>query len=99
MLLYSQNANRDLNILGLLMQDFFCTKPAQMHYPQLAQRADFFKHKPEGMKAMCEIMEKLQEAGRAEGLAQGEKMRIVALHHACYKKINPSKKFLKLFMD
>lgn len=75
--IYVNGAYRGPDALGLLMQDFFCTKPAQMHYPQLAQRADFFKHKPEGMKAMCEIMEKLQEAGHskglAEGLAQGEK--------------------------
>ena len=33
---------------------------------QLAKRADFFKHKQKGMKTMCELMEKLQEAGLAE---------------------------------
>lgn len=65
--IYVNGEYRGDNALGLLMHDFFCTDPAQMHYPELAKRADFFKHEPKGMKAMCEIMEKIQDAGRAEG--------------------------------
>ena len=53
--------------LGLLMHDFFCSNPAEMHYPELAKRADFFKHDNEGVSTMCEIMQNLQEEGRAEG--------------------------------
>ena len=54
------------------MQDFFCHDPAQMHYPELAERADFFKHKKEGVSTMCKIMQTLQEEGRAEGRAEGQ---------------------------
>ena len=42
-----------------------------MHYPELAERADFFKHKKEGVNTMCKIMQTLQDEGRAEGLATG----------------------------
>ena len=53
------------------MQDFFCHDPAKMHYTELAERADFFKHKKEGVNTMCKIMQTLQDEGRAEGLAAG----------------------------
>lgn len=57
--------------LGLLMHDFFCSDPAEMHYPELAKRADFFKHDNKGVSVMCEIMQKLQDEGHAAGLAEG----------------------------
>ena len=34
---------------------------------ELSQRADFFNHENKGVKAMCELMQKLQDEGRAEG--------------------------------
>ena len=68
---YVNGAYRGADALGLLMQDFFCHDPAKMHYPELAERADFFKHKKEGVSTMCKIMRILQEEGRAEGLAVG----------------------------
>ena len=57
------------------MQDFFCTDPSKMNYPELAKRADFFKYENKGVNAMCEIMEKLQDEGRAEGRAEGRTER------------------------
>ena len=71
------------------MHDFFCTDPAKMHYPQLAKRADFFKHKPKRMKTMCEIMEKIQEVGRAEGRAEGSLMMLTKLVLSNLKKNKP----------
>ena len=68
---YVNGAYRGADALGLLMQDFFCHDPAKMHYPELAERADFFKHKKEGVNTMCKIMQTLQDEGRAEGLATG----------------------------
>ena len=57
------------------MQDFFCERPEQMNYKELAQRADYFKAKTEGVNAMCELMEKFgekkMEEGRAEGRLEG----------------------------
>ena len=38
-----------------------------MHYPELVERADFFKHKKEWINTMCKIMQALQDERRAEG--------------------------------
>ena len=57
------------------MQDFFCERPEQMNYAELAKRADYFKAEAEGVNAMCELMEKFgekkMEEGRLEGRAEG----------------------------
>ena len=82
--IYVNGEYRGSDALGLLMQDFFCSDPAQMHYPELAKRADFFKHEPKGMKVMCEIMEQLQDAGRAEG-------RIITLTNQVLKNLRKNK--------
>ena len=82
-ILYVNGANRDDTPLGRLMQDFFCERPEQMNYKELAQRADYFKAEAEGVHTMCELMEKFGERkleegrmegrleGRAEGRAEG----------------------------
>ena len=78
-ILYVNGANREDTPLGRLMQDFFCESPERMHYEELAKRMDYFKGKPEGVNAMCELMEKFgekklaegREAGRAEGREAG----------------------------
>ena len=62
-----------------MMQDFFCERPEQMNYKELAQRADYFKAEAEGVNAMCELMEKFgektleegREVGRIEGHREG----------------------------
>ena len=68
-----------------MMQDFFCERPEQMNYKELAQRADYFKAEAEGVNAMCELMEKFgekkleegrlegREEGRLEGRAEGRR--------------------------
>lgn len=74
-IIYVNGEYREDNALGLLMQDFFYSDPAKMYYPELAKRADFFKHDQKGVQVMCEIMEKfgneLLAEGRAEGLDEG----------------------------
>ena len=74
-ILYVNGANRDDTPLGRLMQDFFCERPEQMNYAELAKRADYFKAEAEGVNAMCELMEKFgekkMEEGRAEGRLEG----------------------------
>ena len=55
-IIYVNGEYRGDDDMGLLMHDFFC--------------ADFLKHNNKGVKAMCEIMQKLQEKGRAEGRAE-----------------------------
>lgn len=39
-----------------------------MHYQKLARRTDFFKHKPKGVNAVCEIIQELMKEGHTEGL-------------------------------
>ena len=53
-ILYVNGANRDDTPLGRLMQDFFCENPEQMHYKELAERADYFKAEAEGVNTMCD---------------------------------------------
>ena len=76
-ILYVNGANRDDTPLGRLMQDFFCERPEQMNYKELAERADYFKAEAEGVNAMCELMEKFgekkMEEGRMEGLLEGKR--------------------------
>ena len=70
-ILYVNGTNRDDTPLGRLMQDFFCERPEQMNYKELAQRADYFKEEAEGINAMCELMEKFGEKKMEEGRAEG----------------------------
>jgi len=70
-IIYVNGEYRGDDDMGLLMHDFFCTDPSKMHFPELAKRADFLKHNNKGVKAMCEIMQKLQAEGHAAGLAEG----------------------------
>ena len=70
-IIYVNGEYRGDDDMGLLMHDFFCADPAKMHFPELAKRADFLKHNNKGVKAMCEIMQKLQAEGHAAGLAEG----------------------------
>ena len=78
-ILYVNGSNRDDTPLGRLMQDFFCERPEQMNYKELAKRAGYFKAEAEGVNAMCELMEKFgekkleegREVGRIEGHREG----------------------------
>ena len=76
-ILYVNGSNREDTPLGRLMQDFFCERPEQMNYKELAQRVDYFKAEAEGVNAMCELMEKFGEKkleeGRMEGLLEGKR--------------------------
>ena len=76
-ILYVNGSNREDTQLGRLMQDFFCERPEQMNYKELAQRVDYFKAETEGVNAMCELMEKVgekkMEEGRMEGLLEGKR--------------------------
>ncbi|MBE6095648.1 MAG: hypothetical protein E7199_09335 [Schwartzia succinivorans] len=58
---------RDDTPLGLLMQDFFCTNPDDMHYALLKERARYFKEDEKGVMMMSSASEELREEGREEG--------------------------------
>ena len=44
-------------LLGRLLQDFSCTDPNKMHYPELAERVTYFKTTKEGELDMTDIIE------------------------------------------
>ncbi len=73
-IIYVNGAYRDDSPLGLLMQDFCCSDPDQMHYKELADRVKYFKEDKEGRKKMsrigdewrAEIREEVMEEVREE---------------------------------
>lgn len=56
-IIYVNGAYKDESPLGLLMKDFFCTNPADMHYKVLADRTRYFKEEKEGVSTMCKAIE------------------------------------------
>lgn len=61
--IYVNATHQDKSPLGWLMHDFLCNDPAEMHYPQLAKRASFFKSDEHGVNEMCKIMEDIEKNG------------------------------------
>ena len=58
-ILYVNGAYKDDSPLGLLMKDFVCKNPEDMHYKVLADRVRYFKEDEKGVKAMCKAVEEL----------------------------------------
>lgn len=58
-ILYVNGAWKDESPLGLLMQDFSCKNPKDMHYKLLADRVKYFKEDEKGVRAMCKAVEEL----------------------------------------
>lgn len=56
-IVYVNASCKDDTPLGRLMQDFSCTDPAKMHYPELAEKVTYFKTTKEGEFDMTDIIE------------------------------------------
>ncbi|MBQ8508313.1 MAG: PD-(D/E)XK nuclease family transposase [Clostridia bacterium] len=78
-IIYVNGENRDDTQLGQLMHDFFCSKPAEMVYKELADEARYWKEDAKGANIMSESLramflelmaDECAEA-RAEGVAAG----------------------------
>ncbi len=65
-IIYVNGEYRDDSPLGLLMKDFACSNPADMHYKKLADRAKYFKEDEKGVEIMCRIMEELIDDEKKE---------------------------------
>ena len=65
-IIYVNGAYQDNSPLGLLMHDFSCKNPADMHYKLLADRTRYFKENEKGVAAMCKIMEELIDNEKKE---------------------------------
>ncbi|NBJ88516.1 PD-(D/E)XK nuclease family transposase [Acutalibacter sp. 1XD8-36] len=73
-IIYVNGAYRGSSPIGLLMHDFACTDPAEMHYNALADRVRFYKESKEGVAIMCKVMEEMREQSLQEGLEEGMKV-------------------------
>lgn len=65
-IIYVNGAYQDDSPLGLLMHDFSCKNPSDMHYKLLADRTRYFKENEKGVAAMCKIMEELIDNEKKE---------------------------------
>lgn len=65
-IIYVNGAYRDESPLGLLMHDFACTDPSDMHYKILADKTRYFKENEKGVAAMCKIVEDLCNDAKIE---------------------------------
>ena len=73
-IIYVNGEIQDETPLGLLMHDFCCKNPDDMHYKELAKKAKYFKEEQEGVEIMGDVMEKLMAEFRAEDAAKLAKL-------------------------
>ena len=72
-ILYVNGAWKDDSPLGLLMKDFSCKNPNDMHYKILADRVRYFKENEKGVGAMCKAVEELCYEERREAMVEAAK--------------------------
>lgn len=65
-IIYVNGSYIDDSPLGLLMHDFSCKNPNDMHYKLLADKTRYFKEDEKGVAAMCKIMEDLIDNDKRE---------------------------------
>lgn len=65
-IIYVNGSYRDQSPIGLLMHDFACTNPADMHYKILADKTRYFKENEKGVAAMCKVVEDLCNDAKIE---------------------------------
>ena len=76
-IVYVNSEVEDNTPLGLLMHDFRCTNPDDMHYKILADRVRYFKQDEKGVATMCKAMEDMRkEAAQAAALMERKRMAI-----------------------
>ena len=84
-IIYVNGQIRNDTMLGWLMHDFFCNNPSDMHYPLLAERANFFKSNEHGVSTMCDIMEQLTAKAVADRVIKT--IRNQLKRHVAYEDI------------
>lgn len=74
-IIYVNGAYQDDTPLGILMKDFSCSRPEDMHYKPLYERTKYFKETEEGVAAMCKMMEDMRnEATREAAIKTASKL-------------------------
>ena len=73
-IIYVNGADKNASTeLGLLMHDFFCTDPNDMHYKELADKVRYFKEDEKGVQTMCKVIEDMRNEAAQNAV---EKYRI-----------------------
>ncbi|MBQ9275326.1 MAG: hypothetical protein IJ228_10960, partial [Succinivibrio sp.] len=61
-IVYVNGESRDsATALGRLMHDFFCTDPDDMYYPELANKARYFKENAKGVATMSSVLDEMKK--------------------------------------
>ncbi len=76
-IIYVNGTIQDDTPLGLLMRDFHCTNPDDMHYQVLADRVRYFKATEEGVSVMCKAMEDMRNEAELKR-AKEDALRMLA---------------------
>ena len=72
-IIYVNNKIKDNTPLGRLMHDFNCSNPNDMYYPELAEKARYFKETEKGLTNMGDVFEKLLEKREKEAVEKAAK--------------------------
>ena len=85
-IIYVNGAYQDDTPLGILMKDFFCTNPEDMHYQALYERTRHFKETKEGVSTMCKMMEDMRNEA-AEKAAKATAKKLIESHKLSLEEI------------
>lgn len=77
-IIYVNGAYKDESPLGMLMQDFACSNPNDMHYKILADKTRYFKEDEKGVATMSKVMEKLLDDEKRESAVRLLKQGILS---------------------
>jgi predicted transposase/invertase (TIGR01784 family) len=72
-IIYVNNKIKDNTPLGRLMHDFNCSNPNDMYYPELAEKARYFKETEKGLTNMGDVFEKLLAKREKEAAKEAAK--------------------------
>ena len=72
-IIYVNGATRSTSEIGKLIHDLLCRNAADMYFDVLRKRVSEFKNSEEGRRYMCEVMERIEARGKAEGEAEGKR--------------------------
>lgn len=78
-IVYVNNEIKDDTPLGMLMYDFACTDPKDMHYKELAEKVRYYKDSEQEVVSMCKAMEEIEAKGEARGIAKGEAKKMAEM--------------------
>ncbi len=77
-IIYVNNKIKDNTPLGRLMHDFNCSNPNDMYYPELAEKARYFKETEKGLTNMGDVFEKFVAKREKEAAKKAEKKGMYA---------------------